>query len=285
VLAINLGTAGRPDIDRLNECIDALLSEASSTLTRIDASAALAKANMRLESEILKASLLNMAHDLRSPVAAILGSASVLDQIPMLRDNEKMRSLVEGMHHEAERLNNDIRNLLDTVRITGSGVRPRVAWIDLADVLDPAVRQRRRHTAAHKLTVDIDPKLPLVYVDPTLLEQAIGQLIENAAKYSPAGSDIAMVARTEDDEVVLSITDKGAGLTEEEANNLFHRSYRGPRHVGNVPGLGLGLWIARIFVAANGGTLSAHSPGPQQGTTMSIRLPIPPDLARKRHVE
>ena len=154
-----------------------------------------------------------------------------------------------------------------------------MAWTDLADVLDAAVRQRLRYTAAHKLTVDIDPKLPFVRVDPALLEQAIGQLIENATKYSPAGSDVAMVARTEDDEVVLSIIDKGAGLTEEEANNLFQRSYRGPRHVGNVPGLGLGLWIARIFVAANGGTLSAYSPGSQQGTTMSIRLPIPPNLA------
>jgi K+-sensing histidine kinase KdpD len=276
VLAINLGKAGGRDIDRLNERIDALLAEAMTTLTRIDAAAALAKANMRLESEILTAALINtVSHELRSPVAAILGSTSVLDQMPALRDNEKMRSLVDGMHHEAERLDNDIQNLLDTVRITDSGVKPRMTWVDLADILATAVRQRLRRIAAHKLTVDLDPGLPLVNVDPVLLEQAIGQIIENAAKYSPAGSDIAIVARTEDGQIVLSITDGGAGLTEDEASNLFQHSYRGRRHVGHVPGLGVGLWIARIFVAANGGTLSAQSPGPDQGTTMSIRLPTP----------
>jgi K+-sensing histidine kinase KdpD len=276
VLAINLGTAGGADIGELNARINASLSKADATLMRIDAAAALAKATMRLESDVLKTALINTAsHELRSPVAAILGSASVLDQVPALRDNDELRALVGGMHDEAARLDSDIRNLLDTVRITESGVTPRRSLTDLTDVLGAAMRQRQRRTAGHKLAVDIDPTLPLVTIDPALLEQAIGQLVENAVKYSPPGSDIAISGRTEDGQVVLSITDQGAGLTEEEAENLFHRAYRGRRHVGNVPGLGLGLWIARIFVAANGGTLVAHSAGPGRGTTMSIRLPIP----------
>jgi two-component system, OmpR family, sensor histidine kinase KdpD len=87
------------------------------------------------------------------------------------------------------------------------------------------------------------------------------------------------VASIEEGHVVLSVTDTGAGLTAEEADNLFQRAWRGRRHVGNVPGLGLGLWIARIFVAANGGRLSAQSPGPGMGTTMSIHLPLPATLA------
>jgi K+-sensing histidine kinase KdpD len=276
VLAINLGRAGGADIGELNARINASLSKADATLMRIDAAAALAKATMRLESDVLKTALINTAsHELRSPVAAILGSASVLDQVPALRDNDELRALVGGMHDEAARLDSDIRNLLDTVRITESGVTPRRSLTDLTDVLGAAMRQRQRRTAGHKLAVDIDPTLPLVTIDPALLEQAIGQLVENAVKYSPPGSDIAISGRTEDGQVVLSITDQGAGLTEEEAENLFHRAYRGRRHVGNVPGLGLGLWIARIFVAANGGTLVAHSAGPGRGTTMSIRLPIP----------
>jgi two-component system sensor histidine kinase KdpD len=131
------------------------------------------------------------------------------------------------------------------------------------------------------LSVDLDPKLPLVYVAAALLEQAIGQLIENAAKYSPAGTDIAMVARTEDREV--SITDKGAGLTEEEVNNLSHRSCRGPRHIANVPRR------VRVVDCPNiRRRKRRHAfcrPGPQQGTTMSIRLPIVRIFARKRHVE
>jgi K+-sensing histidine kinase KdpD len=282
VLAINLGKAGGPDINELNKHIDALLSEAGATLTRIDVTAALAKANMRLESEALKTALIDTAsHELRSPVAAILGSASVLDQVPALRDDERVRSLVDGMHHEAERLDNDIQSLLDMVRIAASGVKPHKVLTDLTDILSAAMRQRLRRIAAHKLSVEVDPKLPLVNIDPALIEQAVGQLIENAVKYSPAGSEIAIVARAEGGAAVLSVTDRGDGLTAEEANNLFQRAYRGRRHLGNVPGFGLGLWIARIFVAANGGTLSAHSPGPGLGTTMSIRLPLPSNPARE----
>jgi two-component system sensor histidine kinase KdpD len=279
VLAVNLGKPGGSDTNRLNDRIDALLLEAGATLTRIDASVALAKANMRLESEILRTALVGTAsHELRSPVAAILGTASVLNQI-LAQGDEKVRSLIEGMHLEAKRLDGDIQNLLDTARITDTGLKPHLVWSDPADMVSAAIRQRSHRIAAHKLNVDISPKLPLVHVDPALLEQAIGQLIDNAVKYSPAGSDVALVARTEEGEVVVSVTDKGVGLTEEEASHLFRRAYRARRHVGNVPGLGLGLWIARIFVTVNGGTLSADSPGPGQGTTMSIRLPIAPCIA------
>jgi K+-sensing histidine kinase KdpD len=280
VLAINLGKGAGRGIDRLNERSDAVLSEATAMLTRIDAAAALAKANIRLESETLQAALIDTAsHELRSPVAAILGSASVLDQVPALREDEKLRSLVDGMHQEAERLHTDIRNLLDTVRITDAGIRLRMEWTDPADILAAAIRQRVRRTAAHRLTVNVDPELPLVHVDPVLIEQAAGQLIENAAKYSAAGSQIAVAAGIEEGHVVLSVTDTGAGLTADEAENLFQRAWRGRRHVGNIPGLGLGLWIARIFVGANGGRLSAHSPGPGMGTTMSIHLPLPANPA------
>jgi two-component system, OmpR family, sensor histidine kinase KdpD len=280
VLAVNLGKPRDSDADKLNDRIDALLLEAIATLTRIDAAAALAKANIRLESEILRTALVGTAsHELRSPVAAILGTASVLDQMLALQGDEKVRSLVDGMHLEAKRLEGDIQNLLDTARITDTGVEPRLLWTDPADILAAAIRQRSHRLATRKLSVDVDPKLPLVNVDPVLLEQAIGQLIENAVKYSPAGSGIAIAGRVNDGQVVLAVTDRGVGLTEEEARHLFQRAYRGRRHLGNVPGLGLGLWIARIFVAANGGTLSADSPGTGLGTTMSIRLPVAPSMA------
>jgi K+-sensing histidine kinase KdpD len=280
VLAVNLGKPGGSDTDKLNDRIDALLLEAGGTLTRIDAAVAFAKANMRLESDILRTALVGTAsHELRSPIAAILGTASVLDQMLALEGDEKVRSLVEGMHLEAKRLDGDIQNLLDTARITDAGLKPHLVWTDPADMVAAAIRQRSHRTAAHEVNVDVDPKLPLVHVDPVLLEQAIGQLIENAVKYSPVGSDIAVAARAEDGQVVLSVTDNGVGLTEEEASHLFRRAYRGRRHLGVVPGLGLGLWIARIFVAVNGGTLSADSPGPGEGTTMSIRFPTAPSIA------
>jgi K+-sensing histidine kinase KdpD len=280
VLAINLGKPRDSSANKPNDRIDGLLSEAIAMLTRIDAAAALAKANIRLESEILRTALIGTAsHELRSPVAAILGTASVLDRILALQGDEKARSLVDGMHLEAKRLDGDIQNLLDTARITNTGVQPRRVWTDPADILAGAIRQRSHRLATHKLSVDVDLNLPLVNVDPVLLEQAIGQVIENAVKYSPVGSAIAIAGRVEDGRVVLEVTDHGVGLTEEEASHLFRRAHRGRRHLGNVPGLGLGLWIAGIFVAANGGTLSADSAGTSLGTTMSIRLPVAPSIA------
>jgi two-component system sensor histidine kinase KdpD len=284
VLAVNLGK--QSESSQITERIDSLLSEASATLTRIDAVAALANATVRLESDVLKTALIGTAsHELRSPVAAILGSTSVLDQMPALHANSTMRSLVDGMHREAKRLDNDIQNLLDTVRITDSGVKPHLLWTDPADIFAAAIRQRSHRVAAHKLKVDIDPALPLLNIDPVLLEQAVGQIIENAAKYSPTGSDIAIVARAEREHVVLAVTDQGVGLTNEETSQLFRRAVRGRRHIGNIPGLGLGLWIARIFVTANGGSLSAESAGPGRGTTMSIRLPVRGDVAMTEAAE
>jgi two-component system, OmpR family, sensor histidine kinase KdpD len=197
----------------------------------------------------------------------------------LAQGDEKVRSLVDGMHLEAKRLDGDIQNLLDTARITDTGVKPRLVWTDPADILTAAIRQRSHCLATHKLSVGVDPKLPLVNVDPVLLEQAIGQLIDNAVKYSSAGSGITIAGRLQEGEVELAVTDHGVGLTEEEASHLFRRAYRGRRHLGNVSGLGLGLWIARIFVVASGGTLSADSPGAGLGTTMSIRLPVVPSMA------
>jgi two-component system, OmpR family, sensor histidine kinase KdpD len=259
VLVVNLGKPRDSDADKLNERIDALSLEATATPTRIDATAALAKANVRLESKILRTSLLGTAsHELRPPIAAILGTASVLDRMLVLQ-GEYVRSLVDGMHLEAKRLEGDIQNLLDTARITDTGVKPRLAWT----VLTAVIRRRSHRLATHKLSVDVDSKLPLVNVNQVLVAPAI----ENAVKYSPAG-------RVKDGQIVFAITDQGIGLTVAEASHLFQRAYSGLRHPGNVPGLGLGLWIAEIFVAANGASfpLTARAPAWEPRCQFAFRL-------------
>jgi two-component system sensor histidine kinase KdpD len=115
--------------------------------------------------------------------------------------------------------------------------------------------------------------VPLVYVDSVLVEQALGQVLENAAKYSPTGTAIKVASRCEEGQVVLSVTDQGAGLTTDERDQLGKRSFRGKRQGVAGTGSGLGLWIASTFVTANGGTLHAESRGPNLGTTISLRLP------------
>jgi signal transduction histidine kinase len=118
--------------------------------------------------------------------------------------------------------------------------------------------------------------LPLVNVDSGLIEEAFGQLLENAAKYSPSGSTISIRARVEPGRIILSISDQGVGITPDEQQQLGRKSFRSQRHQATIPGSGLGFWIASTFVRANGGTIDITSRGQGQGTTASIALPSSP---------
>ena len=109
------------------------------------------------------------------------------------------------------------------------------------------------------MQVDVPGNLPLVLVDPILIEQALVQLLENAAKYSVSGSVIKVAARLEQQNIRISVTDQGSGLTENEKSLVGRRSFRGNQIHDFVPGSGLGLWIAHCFVAANGGVLEAET--------------------------
>jgi K+-sensing histidine kinase KdpD len=286
VLAVNLGHQSPRETGELNNRVEAILSEAAAALERIDAASAFANASLRLQSDFLKNALIgSVSHQLRSPIASILGSTSVLDGIPALRNDGRIRSLVDGMHREAKRLDSDIQNLLDTVRITDSGIKPVLEWADPADLVTAAIRQRSHRLDGHKLAVDIEEALPLLKLDSGLVEQALGQVIENAGKYSPPGSTVTIAVRAEADEVVIEVADDGMGLLPDEAASMFKRAFRGQRQLAATPGLGLGLWIARIFIAANGGAISARSPGPGGGTTLTIRFPVHEEATALTHVQ
>ncbi len=163
--------------------------------------------------------------------------------------------------------------MLNASRISAKGVRPQPMWTDPTDIVSAALKQKQRRLASHTVSVDVAGDVPLVHVDSVLVEQAFGQLLENAAKYSPMGSEIRISGRRENGCVVLSVKDQGSGLTADEKGQLGRRSFRG-RQAADVGGSGLGLWIASTFVAANGGSLHAESRGPNFGTTMSLRLPM-----------
>ena len=286
VLAVKLGHQSAREAGELNNRVEAILSEAAAALERIDAAAAFANANLRLQSDFLKNALIgSVSHQLRSPIASILGSTSVLDGIPALRDDGRIRSLVDGMHREAKRLDSDIQNLLDTVRITDSGIKPVLEWADPADLVTAAIRQRSHRLDGHKVAVDIEEALPLLKLDSGLIEQALGQVIENAGKYSPPGSTVTIAVRARADELIIDVADNGMGLLPDEAASMFKRAFRGRRQLATTPGLGLGLWIARIFITANSGAISARSPGPGAGTTVTMRFPVHEEATALTHVQ
>ena len=274
VIAIDLGSVPAGEIDEIRHRVDDVLSDAAATLEHLDVARALNDAKMRSEAELLREALIgSVSHELRTPLASILGAATVLSKSPAIAKDERLSSLSSVVRDEAERLNNDIQNLLDATRITRDQIRPRQEWIEPQDIVNSALERRRRRLAGHPVALDMDSNLPFIYVDAVLVEQAFVQMVDNAAKYSPMGSPITLAAKRNGHDVVLSVRDSGVGLTTEENERLGERFFRAPRHVSTVSGSGLGLWIAKAFVTANGGTIEAESPGIDRGTTVSIHLP------------
>jgi two-component system, OmpR family, sensor histidine kinase KdpD len=274
VIAIALGHGPPEQVAAIKRQVDAVLADATATLERLDFARAISDARIRAETALLRDALIgSVSHELRTPLASIMGAATVLAAAPAITKEQRLRSLAIVVREEAERLNDDIQKLLDATRISRQDLQPRRQWIDPADIVNAAIEHKRGRLAAHVTVFDIEPDLPLVNVDPTLIEQALGQILDNAAKYSPPGSTLKVMACAEQGQAVLSVRDEGVGLTLQEQAQIWERFFRGERHKAKITGSGLGLWIARAFVAANGGTIDAASEGPDRGTTISIRLP------------
>jgi two-component system, OmpR family, sensor histidine kinase KdpD len=178
---------------------------------------------------------------------------------------------------EAERLNSDIQNLLDATTISRQQVRPKPQWVEPVDIVNAAMEHRRRRLAGHPVALDLDSNLPIVRADPAQVEQALIQILDNAAKYSADGAPIRVAAHRNGQAVLLSVHDDGAGLTDEEKRQVGERFFRGARHVATTSGSGLGLWIANAFITANGGSVEVKSDGAERGTTVSIHLPFSPE--------
>ncbi len=177
------------------------------------------------------------------------------------------------VREEAQRLDQYVQNLLDATRIGSESVRPHLDLVDPADVVNAAIAPKRALLSQHRLAVRVADDLPLVRTDAALVGRALGQFVENAAKYSPAGSTIHVAAELRGRDVRLSVRDEGAGLAAEEKSAMWNRFYRGARHEKTSPGSGLGLWIAQALVAACGGRVEADSLGVGQGATFAMLVP------------
>jgi K+-sensing histidine kinase KdpD len=272
-IAIELGGGSGALIEATGKHVEAMIEEATVTLKHLKTKEAIEQATIHYQTEILRDALIGgISHELRSPLTSILGSCSVLNKMPAVQRDRDSHALVEAIHDQAAQLDNNIRDLLDASRISANGVQPQLMWTDPTDIVATAVKQKERRLADHRVVLDLARDAPFVHVDTVLVEQALGQLLENAAKYSPAGTEIKVCSRCGVGYLEISVTDHGSGLTAEEKSALGKRCYRGERHAAAV-GSGLGLWIASTFIAANRGTLFAESQGPGCGTTMTVRLP------------
>ena len=241
---------------------------------------AINEARRRAETEQMRDALIgSVSHELRTPLASILGATTVLTSAPAVTADPKLEALARVVREETERLNTVIQNLLDATRISADALRPRFEWAEVADIVNAALQRHRARLTGHEVKLELAGELPLAYVDQNLIEQALGHVIENAMKYSPPGSPIRIRGAVESGMIAVTVADSGAGLTADELGRLGERFFRGDRASATTTGSGLGLWIAKAFLHANGGSLDANSDGADRGSTLILRLPIPAQKA------
>jgi two-component system sensor histidine kinase KdpD len=242
-----------PDQRRL---LDSLSDQTALAIERLNLAEEMDQARVAAETEKLRTALLtSISHDLRTPLAAILGSASSLKAYRAQLDARQEDELLGTIQEEAERLNHFIANLLDMTRLESGALAPNLAAIDLGDVIGSVLR--RAPIQSHKMVLDLEPGLPMVRLDPVLFEQVLFNLLDNAAKYTPAGSTITLQARRDGGVVRLQVMDEGPGLPEEDRERVFDKFYRVRAADKKRAGTGLGLAIARGFMESMGGTITA----------------------------
>jgi K+-sensing histidine kinase KdpD len=212
VLSYFLTPAGLKQAGLINTAISLLALGLTTYLTLEIESVRYVTKTLAEADQLRDALLGSVSHELRTPLASILGGASILAETPALAKDQRLASLAKGIRDEALRLNNDIQNILDAARITSQGLQSRRDWTDPTDIIDAAVERISPRYLDHGIDLDLGRNLPLINVDPVLVEQALGQIIANAAKYSPPASTIHVAANVENQQLIISVRDEGVGL-------------------------------------------------------------------------
>ena len=268
VLAVRL-PPGEPLRPEQRDFLDALCRQTALALERVRLAADVRTASLRAEAEQVRSALLSaVSHDLRTPLATITGAATAIRDGAL--DDRTRRELVEAICDEAERLERLVRNLLDMTRLESGAVRLRREWVPVEEVIGGALTRLERQLAGRRVISTCPAGLPLVSVDPVLLEQLFVNLVENAAKHTPPGSPVEITAAGDERGVVVEVADRGPGIPAGMEEAVFERFRRGAGV--SAPGAGLGLAISRAIARAHGGTLEARS---RSGGGAVFRLSLP----------
>ncbi len=262
-----------PDQRRL---LDSLADQTALAIERLHLSEEMDRARVAAETEKLRSALLtSISHDLRTPLASILGSVTSLKQYRGQMGEADQEQLLGTIQEEAERLNHFIANLLDMTRLESGALAPNLEPVDLGDVVGSVLRRVRPLVQQHKVTLDVEQGLPMPRLDPVLFEQVLFNLLDNAAKYAPAGTAITLRARREGAALKVQVLDEGPGLPEDDRERVFDKFYRVRAGDKQRAGTGLGLAIARGFMEAMGGTITAANRSDAQGAVFTLTLPVP----------
>jgi two-component system sensor histidine kinase KdpD len=262
-----------PDQRRL---LDALIDQAALAIERVHLVDDLDQAKRREEADRLRAALLtSISHDLKTPLAAIVGAAGALkDLSPQLDDKAKI-DLVATVLDESERLNRFIANLLDMTKLEAGSIKPNMARHDVGEIVGSVLERARKILARHAVEIEIAGGLPMLELDPVLFEQVLFNLLDNAAKYAPPETTIRIESWQEGETVKLQVIDEGGGIPPEEVELVFEKFHRASKGDQVRAGTGLGLAISRGFIEAMGGTIDAANRADRSGAVFTIKLPVP----------
>jgi two-component system sensor histidine kinase KdpD len=230
-------------------------------------------AQIAMETERLRSSLLrSVTHDFQTPLAAIMGSASSLINLPGQVDAKLAQEMLANIYDEAERLSRLVNNLLDIARLESGSLKLHQELQPLEEVVGAALNRMEKKLADRPLTISLPPDLPMVPLDSALAEHLFINLLENALKYTPPGSPLALSAIPKDREMEVEVADRGPGFPPEDLDKIFDMFYRGTRDLGQK-GYGLGLSICRAIVEAHGGRIWAEN-RPDGGAAIRFTFPL-----------
>ena len=281
-----IGLSGREDdVDgvgphllepRQRRLANALLDQIAVAMERVSLASDIDEAQLTAETERLRSALLaSLSHDLRTPLASILGAITSLRSYASLYDETQRDGLLETAQEETERLNRFVGNLLDMTKLESGVIVPKLEPLDLSEVIGSVLRRGTNMLQLHKVKVTMPPDLPEVVLDHTLTEQVLFNLLDNASKFSPAGSLLQVGARMmETGGVELSVTDEGPGIEHEALAHVFDKFYRVQAGDSRRAGTGLGLSICRGLLQAMGCSIAVENRTDRSGARLTVSIPV-----------
>ncbi len=248
------------------QLLEAFADQLATVIERERLKQIAAQAQLSVEAERLRKTLLDcVSHELKTPIAAIGAASQELKRHP-----ELSRQLASEIQHGSRRLNRVVNNLLDMTRLESGVVQPKLEWCDVLELLQSAIEGEEEALRGHEILLSVSEDLPLALLDHSLLEQALAKLLANAGSYTPTHLPIHIAASFTNEQLILSVCDRGLGLPE-DAERVFEKFYRA--NGSKTGGLGLGLSIARGFVEAHGGKLTAQN-RETGGACFTVALPV-----------
>jgi two-component system, OmpR family, sensor histidine kinase KdpD len=262
-----------PDQRRL---LDALCDQGALAIERVKLVEEMDRVERAAETERLRSALLtSISHDLKTPLAAVLGAAGTLRNFGQRLGDAEKADLLATIIDESERLNRFIANLLDMTKLESGAATPNVALYDIGEIVGSALRRASRVLSRHHVELELAPDLPMVELDAVLFEQTLFNLLDNAAKYAPPETTIRIQDWRSVDSVYLRVLDEGSGIPPTDLEHIFDKFYRVQKTDQVRAGTGLGLAISRGFVDAMHGTIVAANRTDRSGAAFTISLPIP----------